>query len=101
MDNGATHGEHEILGVGIFLFPFFFLHWYIPEALPRPVVLDPTDPAYIPLAAARLFTCLWPLAAQRNGKKRMCSPVYLLMLPICEKLALLTGIHRVGPCPIE
>ena len=23
----------------------------------------------------------------------MCSPVYLLMLPVCEKLALLTGIH--------
>ena len=47
------------------------------------------------------FTCLLPLAAQRNGGKRMCSPVYLLMLPVCEKLALFTGIHRVGPCPIE
>ena len=35
-----------------------------------------------------------PLAAQRNGRKRMCSPVYLLMLPVSEKLALLTGIHR-------
>ena len=71
---------------------------YIPEALPRPVVLDPTLRIYLwpPLAS---FTCLWPLAAQRNGEKRMCSPVYLLMLPVCEKLALLTGIHRVGPCP--
>ena len=37
--------------------------------------------------------------AQRG--KAVCSPVYLLMLPVCEKLALLTGIHRVGPCPIE
>ena len=32
-----------------------------------------------------------PLAAQRTGEKRMCSPVYLLMPPVCEKLALPTG----------
>ena len=43
---------------------------------------------------------LSPLAAQRNGEKRMCSPIYLLMLPVCEKLALLTGIHRAGPYSI-
>ena len=63
----------------------------------RPCCCDTTLRIYLwpPLA------CLWPLAAQRNGEKRMCSPVYLLMLPVCEKLALLTGIHRVCPCPIE
>ena len=33
----------------------------------------------------------------------MGSPVYLLMLPACEKLALLTGIHRyiLGSFPGE
>ena len=46
----------------------------VPEALPRPVVLDRIY-LWPPLA------CLWPVAAQRNGEKRMCSPVYLLMLP--------------------
>ena len=37
----------------------------------------------LPLASLPL-----PLAAQRTGEKRICSPVYLLMLPVCEKLVL-------------
>ena len=50
-------------------------------------------------AATRLFAFATSCPAQQG--KAMCSPVYLLMLPVCEKLALLTGIHRVGLCPIE
>ena len=70
-------------------------------ASPRPLFFPvPTRPR-VPLPLLTSFTLPSPLAAQRNGEKRMCSPVYLLMLPVCEKLALLTGIHRVGPCSIE
>ena len=58
----------------------------------------PAPRIYIPLPLTSLPL---PLAAQRNGEKRICSPVYLLMLPVCKKLALSTGIHRGGPCPIE
>ena len=53
-------------------------------AAPRPPV--PTrPPAYIPLPL--------PLAAQRNGEEWMCSPVYLLMLTVCEKLALFLQVY--------
>ena len=47
---------------------------------------DTQTPAYrLPLSLL--------LAAQRTGEKWMCSSVYLLMLPVWEKLTLLTGTY--------
>ena len=67
---------------------------------PCPALLFSTRPCvYTSGRRSPLSLCLLPLAAQRNGEKRMYSSVYLLMLSVCEKLALLTGIHHVGPCP--
>ena len=76
---------------------------------PRPALffssrpIDPTPRIYCTSSrCSPLSLCLLHyIAAQRNGENRMCSPVYLLMLPVCGKLALLIGIHSVGPCPIE
>ena len=55
----------------------------------RPALLPVRPDAYLCRRAIASLPLL--LAAQCTGEKRMCSPVYLLMLPVCEKLVLLTG----------
>ena len=50
---------------------------------PRPALCFPVLAYNYISAAARLF-----------ASSGCASPVYLLMLAVCEKLALLTGIHR-------